>query len=489
MKQLSTLNECGIIAFIQHKEAKRVGRKLKFVLSDLHLGAGYEESNYLEDFTVDTRLAGFLQAMAEESVRDQREVELIINGDFLEFLEVPAVDTYQSGQLYPDEAYLDASEPASIKRLNLIIEGHPLVFDALSDFIHVEAPQRRITLIKGNHDVNLYWPGVKARLREILGATGTRSSLLLFAEEFISREKIYVEHGHQRAEAINRYQDFLDPRVPGNPAQLHYPVGSRLVIDFFNNLGREYWFVDNIKPLTTLIWYAMRWDFDFAAQMLASFIRHSPAQAELSFLFDDWLHGLEDSDIRRSWAARYQTDPTFRQQFHRQAQEYLTRTSGPVEMADDPLVLGRAEQQQQRAALYQAAAEITQQQGAAVVVFGHVHQSIQETLEQGGVYINTGGWLRDLSASTPETWQALFAGQYSYRHIPLRLPYARIDYDEDNQPTAQLLDFAAPASEPEAKPQTEPKNHTDISPPTPAPKKLGYLSRLFASRARSGEER
>jgi hypothetical protein len=134
------------------------------------------------------------------SEQDRREIELIINSDFLSFCMFPAVDRYDPDERYPLETYLDSSQQASIKRLNLIVEGHPEVFDALSDFIHVEAPQRRVTIIKGNHDVNLYWPGVKSRLREVLGASGSRSALLLFAEEFVSRERIYVEHGHQRTE-------------------------------------------------------------------------------------------------------------------------------------------------------------------------------------------------------------------------------------------------------------------------------------------------
>jgi hypothetical protein len=178
----------------------------------------------------------------------------------LELLQVPAVDHYDPDENYPIEAYHDSSEPASIKRLNRIVEGHPEVFNALSDFMHVEAPQRRITIIKGYHDVNLYWSGVKGRLREVLGASGARSSLLLFAEEFVNREKIYVEHGHQRTEKMNSYHDFLDPRRPDDLSQLYYPTGSYFNIDIFTRRGRERWFFDNIKPVTTLIWYALQWD-------------------------------------------------------------------------------------------------------------------------------------------------------------------------------------------------------------------------------------
>ncbi len=61
--------------------------KLKFVLSDLHLGAGYAPHNPLEDFTADEQLIAFLQQIRAESEQHQREVELIINGDFFELLK------------------------------------------------------------------------------------------------------------------------------------------------------------------------------------------------------------------------------------------------------------------------------------------------------------------------------------------------------------------------------------------------------------------
>ncbi len=442
-----------------------MGRKLKFVISDLHVGAGHAESNYLEDFTVDKKLARFLQAIWQESERDRREIELIINGDFFEFLHVPAVDHYDPTERYPIEAYLDSSQQASIKRLNLIVEGHPEVFDALSDFIHVEPPQRRITIIKGNHDVNLYWPGVKSRLREVLGASGSRSSLLLFAEEFVSREKIYVEHGHQRTEQMNSYHDFLDPRLPNDPSQLYYPAGSHFVVDFFNSVRREHWFVDNIKPMTTLIWYALQWDFDFAVKMLLEFIRHTPGLVVSNFATqnvfavpaDEWLQGLANEATRLEWAQRYGTDLSFRQEFHHKVQQYLDDASvvskdasffPSLYLTADSQAMGRADQQQQEAALHRAAEEIVRQQGARVVIFGHTHRPVQTILETGAVYVNTGGWLRDLSEASPGTWQALFNGSLCSQDLPLPLPYARIDYDEDHQPSAQLLDFAPEVSPP-----------------------------------------
>jgi UDP-2,3-diacylglucosamine pyrophosphatase LpxH len=439
-----------------------VGRKLKFVLSDLHLGAGYagQGGNYLEDFTTDEQLVDFLRDIKHESRSDKREIELIINGDFFEFLQVPAVDHFDPATAYPKQAYLDSSEAASVKRLSLIVKGHPEVFNALSDFMHVEPPQRRITLIKGNHDVNLYWPRVKSRLREALGASGSRSSLLLFAEKFVSREYIYVEHGHQQAEKMNSYHDHIDPRLPHDPMQLYYPLGSHFVIDFFNEVESTYPFVDSVKPFTALVWFALQWDFEFAAKMLSRFIHHAPALAIGDFHPDEHfaiggdglLQNLEDNSQCRQLAIRYENDPSFRQQLHQQIKQYLAdaiittknRIIEPEPPLDrDPVAIGRAEQAQQQAALRQAAEAIARQEGARVVLFGHSHHPQCVTLETGSLYINTGCWPNrpDLANASVQTWQALFNDGRRFRNLPYQLPYARLDYDEHNLPAAQLLNF------------------------------------------------
>jgi len=438
-------------------------RKLKFILSDLHLGAGYagEKGNRLEDFTADADLVRFLREMAHESESERRDVELIINGDFFEFLQVPAVDHYDPHTLYPKAAYLDSSEAGSVKRLNLIIKGHQEVFNTLSDFMHVETPQRRITIIKGNHDVNLYWPRVKSLLREALGASGSRASLLLFAEKFVSRENIYVEHGHQQTEKMNCYLDHIDPRLPEDPTQLYYPVGSHFVINFFNEVEPDYWFVDCVKPLTALLWFAFQWDFEFAARMLNSIVRHTPVLAlcdyppDVHFTIpaDGLLQELADRDRCRQLAVTYDHDPEFRRQLHRQVKQYLddailnpnsTITVAEPPLDDDPVAIGRAEQSRQQTALRTAAEEISRQEGAAVILFGHTHHAVYETLETGSIYLNTGCWpgRADLSNVSLQMWQSFFNGNQNLQDLPRRLPYARLDYDEDNTPTAHLLDFA-----------------------------------------------
>ncbi len=427
-----------------------MGQKLKIVLSDLHIGAGYP-ANQLEDFRANESFVEFLHQIARESERDKRETELIINGDFFEFLQVPAVDNFNPAILYPPETYLDSSQDASIKRLNIIAEGHTDIFNALSDFMHVETAQRSITIIKGNHDVNLFWPGVKSRLREILGASGRRASLLRFADEFVSREKIYVEHGHQHAERMNGSYDSFDPRSPDDHNQLFYPVGSQFVINFFNQIEADRWFVDHIKPIPTLIWYALRWDFDLASRALVSLAQITPQLAADSAPWPDasptevLLAELDQDDKRQSSSTRYHNDPAFRLQLNRQIQHFLDDInpdflSSPHVM-DDPLEMGRAHQEQQHTMLRQAAQKIADREGASIILFGHSHYPTQEKLSNGSTYINTGSWVEDFSDAPHQIWQALFSGQLPPSSPPARLPYARIDYDEQDLPSARLLYF------------------------------------------------
>jgi UDP-2,3-diacylglucosamine pyrophosphatase LpxH len=438
--------------------AGHVPGKLKIVVSDFHLGAGPPDTsqNPLEDFVADEDFALFLETIRAESDRDHKEVELIINGDFFEFLQVPAVHEFDPHRTYPPEAYYDSSQESSIKRLDIITAGHPAVFDALSDFIQVEAPRRRMTLIKGNHDVNLYWPGVKGRLREVLGASGQRASMLLFAENYVSREGIYVEHGHQYAERLNRWENFDDPRDREDLAQLEYPPGSQFVIDFFNSVERERVWADSLKPLTSLAWYGLQWDFSFAAKILLMFARHLPAsgmdgESEANDALDTLLRQLGDASACQDLSDRYRTSLDFRREFHTRVGQLLVPAvsppgifAWPVPPADESATdIARAEIEEIQASMRRVATRVAAAEGAHVIVFGHTHRHCLETLEEGTTLVNCGtwGWLGGCDPAEAEVWHELFT---SDDHITSRhhLTYARIDYDEQNVPYAQLLDFS-----------------------------------------------
>jgi hypothetical protein len=252
---------------------------------------------------------------------------------------------------------------------------------------------------------------------------------------------------------MNGFHDSFDPRSAEDPSQLYYPAGSRFVIDFLNEVERRWPFVDQIKPVTTLIWYALQWDFDFASKALACFVRQTPVLAagyaepehELSSPADRLLYELEDIYKRRELSRQYRGDPGFRRQFHHQIRQYLDEAAladlPSSNISDDPREMGQLYQKQQRARLRRAAEKIAEQEKARVILFGHTHEPVQEVLSNGSLYVNTGSWIKDFSNVSAETWEMLFKGLQPQRNLPHPLPYARIDYDEANNPRARLLYF------------------------------------------------
>ncbi len=433
--------------------------KFKVVLSDLHIGPGdTTASNPLEDFTADDDFAHLLADIAAESEQTGNDAELIINGDFLEFLQVPAVDNFDPQATYSPAAYRDTTAAASVKQLKIIIANHPKIFTALADFLHPDPPVRRVTILNGNHDANLYWAETQNSLREAIGAKGHRRECLQFATTFINRDGIWVEHGNQRTEKVNRFPDFDHPTDPADPNRIYLPPGSEFVISYFNYAEKEAWWLDNVKPFTSLIWFALQWNFDLAADLLLGFLVHSPGLLAGSFSVEsdntatpNLVAQLEDDAQRAELAARYAADAAVRRDVHRQIAALLDAAGAPQPpqafgnalIGDDPLVMAQAEQQAMRSVLSVAARQIIEQGKAKAVFFGHIHHHAFEKIGDDGYYINTGAWLwsENMSDATRETWFELFNHPEKFTDSR-RLPYARVDYDANGNPVPQLLDYS-----------------------------------------------
>ncbi len=451
----------------------------QIILSDLHLGAGlFDGANPLEDFRHDQQFYDFMLALRQESESAGRPMDLIINGDFIEFLQVPAVPVseYDPRAVYPEEAYQTTTEADSVLRTDLVIAGHRPVFEGLAAFLS-ERPRRTVTVIKGNHDILLHWPGVQERIREALGATGPRTSLLTFAERFILREGIYVEHGNQYGDPLNSLDDFENPVDPRYPDRLKMPIGSRFVVEFFNHVESKKWWVDAVKPITALIAYGMVLETTFALEALAILLTAIPGM-----IFRPFAAGQEElspldvirADSVEDVARRYADDPDFRRAMDAALDAYL-RSIGPI---SPPVHAGEGERGYlplgaragnlarirqairhfrtrifrlcRRAArtgkvqpalletgqrisrgfsdnLVRAAQQIIQQQGVSLVVFGHTHEARMDIL-QGGVYANSGTWTwwRDFSRASLEEWRQLLEHPEAFL-TPHYLTYVRID--------------------------------------------------------------
>lgn len=448
--------------------------KFKIVISDLHLSAGHvTEGNPLEDFDRDQEFAAFLGGIAAESDRDGAEVELIVNGDAFEMLQVPHTETFDPSVVYPPEQYHSSSEPDSVLKMALIIDGHRPFFEALGRFARIGPPHRYITFIKGNHDLNLHWTAVQDRIREATGTTGRRASLLNFEERRIVREGIYVEHGNQYAERVDRVKDMEEPHDHDKPDQLAIPLGSWFVIDVFNEVERERYWIDGVKPTTALLWYALAYDFHFAARAVATLLRWLPgildeiAFAPAESRAEAMASQLEDPDQVAELAARYEADEAFRAQFNAEVAALLSPLERPPdaitfapEGVSDPVAKGDGIRARVHSSLFEMAKIRAVEEGVKLVIFGHTHDAVEEDMPRSGRYINCGTWTWrvDFAGAGKETWRDLF--EHPERFIgDRRLTYARIDYDQAGEPLGKLMSCESPLHpEPESETQTLPQS-------------------------------
>jgi UDP-2,3-diacylglucosamine pyrophosphatase LpxH len=434
-----------------------MANKVKIIVSDLHLGAGFfdlDKGNVLEDFIVDSTFARFLHEMKEESEIEGTDFELIIGGDMIEFLQAPAVDQFEPRRTYPPENYRSSLEEDSARKIDLIIRGHPMFFVALREFIKPANPQRKVTIIKGNHDVELYWPAVKERIRQAVYATGEeRAKLLAFEEVCVNREGIYIEHGNQYAEKVNRVDNFEEPLDPEREGQLAIPAGSQFVIEFFNQVEWEKWWVDSVKPITALIWYALALDFPFAVKTLVAFLKvaHILIVGSLAATEAEKLvRELEDETQLQVLSQHYAEDEAFRREFNARVGHLLEAVDAPPEIPrtraiDEVLAfnLGKSIIDEINSALRRAAEVKAKETGAEIVVFGHIHDPLCERLESGGFYLNSGTWTwwRDFAETGLDDWKEFYAAPEKFMDEHY-LTYARIDYDEFGRPHGRVLDYS-----------------------------------------------
>lgn len=442
----------------------------KIIVSDLHLGAGsFGGKNPLEDFRSDEEFRGFLLALRAESEATGRPMDLVINGDFIEFLQVPAVplSEYDPSRVYPEEAFRSTRESDCVLRTDLVIAGHPAVFEALGAFLS-ESPRRTVTIVKGNHDIPLHWPGVQERIRRAMGATGPRAPLLTFAARFFYQDGVYVEHGNQYRDPLNSLENFEDPEDPQRPGHLRMPVGSRFVIEFYNRIEYEKWWVDAVKPITALIAYGLALETGFALKALGALLAALPEMLFRPYAAPgpaslDMLRQGKTEEVLRSW----EEDPAFRRALN-QSLDAVLRDWGPapavprrrwtslretwlrLQMLLRPrrafLERGRDISRRFSDGLADEARRILREHGMPVVVFGHTHDARWDEFPEG-VYLNSGTWTwwRDFSKVSRETWKRLFAHPEEF-YGPHPLTYVRVDYRPDGSPVPQLCDWRLSSS-------------------------------------------
>ncbi len=256
------------------------------VVSDLHLTAGLDPRtgrwSPTEDFFWDQEFSDFLRFHAERS-----RCTLVINGDwfdFLQVLELPDDGERSAFGIVPHDINrrfgLRCSESAAEFQLAKIIEGHPLLFRGLAGFV---AAGNRLKIVKGNHDVHLFWPRVQRRLSShivSLVSAGkrsiARSNIQILPWVYLVPGLLFVEHGNQY-EAATAFRNFLAPRLPvlrrGADPHIELDLSSLLVRYLTNRVEPFNPLADNIRPLSDFYLMLLRRHPVFALRTFGTALR------------------------------------------------------------------------------------------------------------------------------------------------------------------------------------------------------------------------
>src|SRR2546430_10138948 len=223
------------------------------VVSDLHLGEGASPVRGRvsgEHFFHDREFASWLRRLKARGVRRGRRLELVLHGDAFDFLRVIRLpDTPRraaGGRLLLRAAAvrcaparlravaggrfslrertfgLGSDEPSSVWKLGVIAAAHPGVFDALATWCRAG---HSLVIVRGNHDPEWAWPGVRRALLALLrraGAGPLRAGQVRFRSRVHRRANVHIEHGHEVDWRTPSERDFSD----AEPARLRLPFGS-----------------------------------------------------------------------------------------------------------------------------------------------------------------------------------------------------------------------------------------------------------------------
>lgn len=181
--------------------------KHTIVVSDVHLSQTHdpEPDDALwmryraSDCHPDADFVAFVDRILEAC--EGGAIELVFNGDVLDFDAPLAKNGKSTFEEYPLD---DAGCAAHVRR---ICADHPGFTGAVKKLL-AASPEHRVLFTSGNHDLELYWPGVRDAIRDVLGASEERVRFRTWFH--VTEDRIYIEHGSQ----YDMLNGVPDPMVP-----------------------------------------------------------------------------------------------------------------------------------------------------------------------------------------------------------------------------------------------------------------------------------
>lgn len=324
--------------------------KVKIVISDCHLSAGRFFEGHLnphEDFYFDEEMIDLFEYFSNgpygEGPDGPVDVELIINGDYFDYLNVPYLGEFEDA----------ITEEIALYKTEAVIAGHPKVMAALRKFASL--PGKKITYLIGNHDADLFFEKVRERITREWDPEGKYPSEKV--ELIADRDRIYypegveIRHGNQfEAGNILNFDkpiltDYLEQPV------LNIPWGSFYVLKIINRLKWEREYIDKVRPVKVFVLFGLLLDPWFT----------------LKFCFLSAFYFLK---TRFTWSPK------------RRSKLKVT-----LDILKEETKLFRD--------LEGEARQLLDERGdVQTVIFGHTHRPMNKIYPDGKQYINTGTWTK-----------------------------------------------------------------------------------------------
>lgn len=339
--------------------------KTILVISDLHLGAGQnvnKRKNFLEDFHYDKELIEFIDYHAQLHSQ-KRNVELIINGDFLDILAVPFVPYFD------DEFW---SEKASLDKLKMIINAHVEVFAALKRFI--KFPNNKIVYIIGNHDAEMIFESLRTYLSNLFPEEDRHKFTILLNtnDVYVPEKGIVLKHGHEYELAHHFHPETsITENIDGEKFFIP-PWGSYYVTKVINKFkeGRDY--INAVRPINKFLINGLIYDTLYTVRFMFSNFYY--------FLMIRFVLIIKSKKGLKKMIQIAKEDMQLFQNYESLTQEYVTK---------NPEV--------------------------HALIVGHTHDPIYREYDDGSIFINTG------------TWTKMYNLDFGKSSSGARLTFAKID--------------------------------------------------------------
>ena len=422
------------------------------VVSDLHLRGGYADHT-AGLYHFDEEFADFLRyyRLHRAAIRPW---QLIISGDFIEFLYVtdapdPNEPLLRGATFTPSEYRYGAGTEAPKARWKLdriLRTSHLQLLLALARFV---AEGNSVVILRGNHDAEMFWPEVQTHFLRLLAEHHPADVGYMAMKEAVAQrvqfapwfwyvpELLYVEHGCQH-DPFCAFEYFLYPVVPTRPTRIENSISDLSVRYFANQIKLlDAMATENIKSISQYLGWVVRGNLRIvprAARLYGGMVRgvlsksgrpDPAAERAVREEHDRRLvaadgalglapgttakvHAMHARPIMRSWlaAARFLGLDLFAAVVLLLATAVLIIVKYPGQIAwlgvlAMVAVLGgviyggalRFTQISAYAQLRGIGERLAEMFDVANVVFGHSHKAGSSPMRNGGTYFNVGTWV------------------------------------------------------------------------------------------------